>query len=153
VIDPGPLPWDLELAAEAETEAAGRLLAALLPPGTVLHLHGDLGAGKTTLTRGVAAGLGVDPATVHSPTFSLVHPYRDRSGRTVLQHVDLYRIDGEAGLREIGLEEILGGAAPAAVEWAERLEGTRFAAHLGDLEAVLEVTASGSRHLRVRRLQ
>ena len=151
MIDPGSLPWDLELKAEAETEAAGRLLAAFLPPGSVLRLHGDLGAGKTTLTRGVAVALGVDAAAVHSPTFSLVHPYRDRSGRTVLQHVDLYRIDGETGLREIGLEEILGGEAPAAVEWAERLEGTRFGPLPGDLEALLEVTHSGGRRLQVYR--
>ena len=67
----------------------------------------------------------------------------------MLQHVDLYRIEGEAGLREIGLEEILGGEAPAAVEWAERLEGTRFAAQPGDLDAFLEVTPAGRRHLRV----
>lgn len=153
MIDPGRLPWDLELGAEEETEAAGRMLAAFLAPGSVLRLHGDLGAGKTTLTRGVAAALGVDAAAVHSPTFALVHPYRDRSGRTVLQHVDLYRIEGEAGLREIGLEEILGGEAPAAVEWAERLDGSRFAPHAGDLDARLEVTPSGGRHLRVRRVE
>ena len=153
MIDPGRLPWDVELAAEEDTEAAGRLLAAFLGPGSVLRLHGDLGAGKTTLTRGVAAALGVDAAAVHSPTFALVHPYRDRSGRTVLQHVDRYRIEGEAGLREIGLEEILGGEAPAAVEWAERLDGSRFAPRPGDLDARLEVSPSGGRHLRVDRIR
>lgn len=150
MIDPGPLPWELALGLEEETEAAGQFLAALLGPGSVLRLHGDLGAGKTSLTRGVAIALGVDAAAVHSPTFALVHPYRDRAGRTVLQHVDLYRIEGKAGLREIGLEEILGGEAPAAVEWAERLEGTRYGPRAGDLDAVLEVTPTGGRRLRVR---
>jgi len=150
VIDPGELPWEVRLGGEAETEAAGGRLAALLGPGAVLRLHGDLGAGKTTLTRGVAVALGADAAAVHSPTFALVHPYRDRTGRTVLQHVDLYRIERVDGLREIGLEEILGGEVPVAVEWAERLEGTRFGPRAGDLEARLEVIASGGRLLRVR---
>jgi tRNA threonylcarbamoyladenosine biosynthesis protein TsaE len=152
VNDPGPLPWDLVLRDEAETEQAGAWLAPLLRAGDVVRLSGELGAGKTTFTRGLARGLGADPAAVHSPSFSLVHVYRDATGRTALTHVDLYRVEGAADLREIGLEDALGAEAPAAVEWAERLGEGRFGPRAGDLMVALEVIPSGGRRLRVGRL-
>ncbi len=104
--------------SEAETTRAGVELAADLAPGDVVLLIGDLGLGKTVLARGIAAGLGVDPSEVHSPTFTLVNQYR---GRIPVHHVDLYRIDRESDMGELGLEEILGGEGVAIVEWGERL--------------------------------
>ena len=110
--------------SEEETRLAGETLAAGLRPGDVVLLRGDLGMGKTVFARGLAAGLGVDPAEVRSPSFTLVNPYR---GRVPVYHIDLYRIDKPADLDELGLEEILGGDGVAVVEWAERLGsyGTR----------------------------
>ena len=104
--------------SEAETFRVGIDLAADLAPGDVVLLIGDLGLGKTVLARGIAAGLGVDPAEVHSPTYTLVNQYR---GREPVHHVDLYRIDRESDLDELGLEEILGGEGVTIVEWGERL--------------------------------
>ncbi|MEE9291927.1 MAG: tRNA (adenosine(37)-N6)-threonylcarbamoyltransferase complex ATPase subunit type 1 TsaE [Acidobacteriota bacterium] len=104
--------------SESETTRAGVELAADLAPGDVVLLIGDLGLGKTVLARGIAAGLGVDPSEVHSPTFTLVNQYQ---GRVPVHHVDLYRIERESDLGELGLEEILGGEGVAIVEWGERL--------------------------------
>ncbi len=104
--------------SEEETGLAGAALAAGLRPGDVVLLRGDLGMGKTVFARGLAAGLGVDPAEVRSPSFTLVNPYR---GRVPVYHIDLYRIDKPADLDELGLEELLGGDGVAVVEWAERL--------------------------------
>ena len=105
-----------------ETEALGRRLGESIEGRTVLLLVGDLGAGKTLLTRGIAAGLGVDPDEVSSPTFSLVNIYE--GGRLPMYHLDLYRLDertAEASLYGIGLEEILDQRAAVVVEWADRL--------------------------------
>ncbi|HKQ98028.1 MAG TPA: tRNA (adenosine(37)-N6)-threonylcarbamoyltransferase complex ATPase subunit type 1 TsaE [Candidatus Polarisedimenticolia bacterium] len=103
---------------EAETYAAGHALAAHLRVGDVVVLTGPLGAGKTVLARGLAAGLGVPPEEVRSPTFTLVNPYQ---GRVKVYHLDLYRIEKPSDLDELGLEEILGGDGVAVVEWGERL--------------------------------
>ena len=103
----------------AATEALGRELAPeLLPEGTLL-LEGELGAGKTVLARGVAAGLGVDPAEVQSPTFTIVRQHAG-SGGTSLVHVDLYRLAPE-DVEAIALEELLAGPGVKVVEWPERL--------------------------------
>jgi len=104
--------------SEAETLRAGRELAAALGPGDVVLLEGDLGMGKTCFARGVAMGLGVLHDEVRSPTFTLINPYR---GRLPVHHLDLYRIEKESDLDELGLEEILEGDGVAIVEWAERL--------------------------------
>lgn len=104
--------------SEAETRAIGARLAAQLQPGAVLLLSGDLGAGKTAFTKGLAEGLGIDPGEVTSPTFTLVHEYRQ--GRLPLVHVDLYRLD-KADLDELGMDSDLAEQGVLAIEWAERL--------------------------------
>ena len=81
-------------------------------------LEGDLGAGKTVFVRGLAAGLGLDPAEVSSPTFTIVQEYR--GGRLTLQHVDLYRL-GPAEVRDLALEDLLDPESVMAIEWAGRL--------------------------------
>jgi tRNA threonylcarbamoyladenosine biosynthesis protein TsaE len=102
-------------------------MAASLEPGAVLLLSGDLGAGKTAFTKGLAEGLGLDPADVTSPTFTLVHEYR--GGRLPLIHVDLYRLD-RADLDEIGLDQDLADVGVTVVEWSERLS-RRIAGAIG----------------------
>jgi tRNA threonylcarbamoyl adenosine modification protein YjeE len=104
--------------SEAETRAAGAALGATLRAGDTVLLSGDLGMGKTVFARGIADALGVPPAEVRSPTFTLVNPYH---GRVPVHHIDLYRIDTEDDLSELGLEEIIGAAGVTIVEWAERL--------------------------------
>ena len=104
--------------SEEETRRVASGLARDLSPGAVLLLSGDLGAGKTAFVRGLAEGLGIDPADVTSPTFTLVHEHR--GGRVPLVHVDLYRLD-RADLDEIGLDAELADRGVLAVEWAERL--------------------------------
>ncbi|HEY0874285.1 MAG TPA: tRNA (adenosine(37)-N6)-threonylcarbamoyltransferase complex ATPase subunit type 1 TsaE [Vicinamibacterales bacterium] len=105
--------------SEDETVAAGERLAQLLGPGDVVLLYGDLGAGKTAFVRGLAQGLGADPAEVSSPTFTLVQEYH---GRVTLYHVDLYRLE-EREVDDLGLEELVLGDGVVAIEWAERWRG------------------------------
>ncbi len=104
--------------SEQETFQLAARLASDLGPGAILLLSGDLGAGKTTYVRGLAAGLGIDPDEVTSPTFTLVHEYK--GGRLPLVHVDLYRLDC-ADLDEIGIDQDVATEGIVAVEWAERL--------------------------------
>lgn len=103
----------------AETMDFGRKLAGELRPGDVFALTGELGAGKTCLVKGIAAGLGVTQE-VTSPTFTLIHEYR--GGRLPLAHVDLYRLDNVREAVNIGIEDYLGGPGVTVIEWAERIE-------------------------------
>ena len=103
--------------SEQETFALAEKLARTLTAGTFVLLYGDLGAGKTSFVRGLAAGLGLDAGEVTSPTFVLIQHYK---GATPLTHVDLYRLDTAADVDDLGLEELVGGGV-LAVEWAERL--------------------------------
>ena len=108
---------EIRSASREETKALGREIACSLSPGTVIALFGDLGAGKTTLIQGIAAGLGVkEPIT--SPTFTIVNEYH--SGRLPLFHFDLYRLSDEEELYEIGWEDYLNRNGVCAVEWSER---------------------------------
>ena len=102
----------------AETEAVGRALAAHLQPGTVIAYEGDLGAGKTAFTRGLAQGLGAkDPVT--SPTYTIVNEYL--SGRLPLFHFDMYRLSCSDDLFDIGWEDYLERGGVCAVEWSENV--------------------------------
>lgn len=101
-----------------ETHEVGVGLAVRLAPGGTLLLEGDLGAGKTVLVQGLAAGLGLDPRQVQSPTFTLLSEHG--SGEQRLIHIDLYRLE-PAETMTLGLEEVLAGPGVKAVEWAERL--------------------------------
>ncbi|HMA18852.1 MAG TPA: tRNA (adenosine(37)-N6)-threonylcarbamoyltransferase complex ATPase subunit type 1 TsaE [Thermoanaerobaculia bacterium] len=101
----------------AETESFGRELANELAAGDVIYLTGDLGAGKTTLARGIAEGLGAAPREVASPTFAILHEYAAPGGAIVMRHLDLYRLADRAGeLEVLGLPDAATGA-PIAVEW------------------------------------
>ncbi|MCL2564143.1 MAG: tRNA (adenosine(37)-N6)-threonylcarbamoyltransferase complex ATPase subunit type 1 TsaE [Oscillospiraceae bacterium] len=102
-----------------ETEQAGEALAARISPNTVLAFTGDLGAGKTTFTRGLARGLGIT-APVTSPTYTIVNEYRD--GKLPLIHFDMYRLGSPDELFEIGWEDYLTQNAVLAVEWSENVK-------------------------------
>jgi len=102
-----------------ETIAFGRRLAAELTPPMVILLRGDLGAGKTTLVKGIAEGFGAASAgDVTSPTFTLVHEYR--GPRAALYHIDLYRVDTERELETLGLDDLAGPTNILLIEWGEK---------------------------------
>jgi tRNA threonylcarbamoyladenosine biosynthesis protein TsaE len=102
---------------QEKTKALGHRLGALLQDGDVLCLTGDLGAGKTFLTTAMAESLGVEAKDVTSPTFSLLNIYHGR--KLVLKHFDLYRLNREEELDDIGFYEYAGGDGITFIEWAE----------------------------------
>ena len=102
-----------------QTELLGKKLAAFLRPGDVIAYYGDLGAGKTAFTRGLAAGLGIREA-VTSPTYTIVNEYL--SGRMPLFHFDMYRLSSSEELFDIGWEDYLARGGVCAVEWSENVE-------------------------------
>lgn len=104
--------------SEAETRRVGRHLAESLGGGGVLLLFGGMGAGKTVLAKGAAEAIGIDPAEVQSPTFTVINEVLGANG-ACLVHVDLYRLEPEE-VAELGLEELLVGPGLKIVEWAER---------------------------------
>lgn len=101
-----------------ETEAVGASLAAKLEPGSVIAFTGDLGAGKTAFTRGLAKGLGIEER-VTSPTFTIVNEYE--GGRLPLFHFDMYRLGSADELFDIGWEDYLARGGVCAVEWSENI--------------------------------
>jgi tRNA threonylcarbamoyladenosine biosynthesis protein TsaE len=107
------------LATPEETRRWGAALGRLLRPGDLIALHGDLGAGKTTLTQGIAAGMGIRDE-VTSPTFTLLHEYR---GPLPLFHLDPYRLERPGDVYDLGFEEYLERGGVTVIEWADRLEG------------------------------
>ena len=113
-------PFHIPLTDAAATKRLGADLAIVLQPGMTLALSGDLGAGKTTLTQGLANGLGIG-ADVLSPTFALMSEYRD--ARIPLLHIDAYRLTGAADARQLGLDEYLDAGWALVVEWPENIEG------------------------------
>lgn len=127
------------LPDEAATLAFGAALARRLPPGALVFLHGDLGAGKTTLVRGILRGLGHQGA-VKSPTYTLLEPYELPS--SLVYHFDFYRIADSEELDFIGLDELLESPALKLVEWPERA-GSRLPA--ADVVVRMHVEGEGRR--------
>lgn len=124
--------------SDEQTIALGRELAGTMRPPLLALLIGNLGSGKTTLAKGITAGLGAAAEEeVTSPSFTLIHEYSH--GRVKVFHVDLYRVDGERAIATLGLEDLLDEHAPAVVlvEWGEKLPGAfrgpRWEIHLADL--------------------
>ena len=103
-----------------ETQALGERLGALLRPGDVVALHGELGSGKTTLIQGIARGLGCEPQQVKSPTFVLMREY---PGRIPLIHLDGYRMEGPAAAAWLDLDLIFSPTTVTVIEWADRFAG------------------------------
>jgi tRNA threonylcarbamoyladenosine biosynthesis protein TsaE len=105
---------------EAETEAAGREFARRLPADAVVHLIGDLGAGKTFLARAIASELGADPREVASPSFAIVHEYPLPDGPPII-HIDGYRLsESRREWFEIGIPEMLAGPGVKLIEWPKK---------------------------------
>lgn len=115
-----------------ETVELGRVIGERLDSRAVLLLKGELGAGKTALAKGVAAGLGIDPSEVTSPSFTLINEHQ---GRLKMFHIDLYRLDA-AEAEQLGLEEIFDQEAIILIEWGERLAQPPARARLIELDYV-----------------
>jgi len=113
--------WSLSTVCEEETGRLGRCLGLLIDRPLVILLSGDLGAGKTCFTRGLARGLGVPKEVpIASPSYTLMNTY---NGRLELYHFDLYRLAEPDDLLELGMEEYLPGSGVAVVEWANLFSG------------------------------
>jgi tRNA threonylcarbamoyladenosine biosynthesis protein TsaE len=128
--------------SEEETIALGETLAAELPAKTVVLLIGNLGAGKTTLAKGLVKGLGAAPPDeVSSPTFTLIHEYSPS-----LYHIDLYRLDTPAQVATLGLDEIFDRDAVVLIEWGEK-----FSAMMPEtrIEIRLRTTAENAREIEI----
>ena len=124
----------LRTRSEAGTLALGELMTELLPAPKLVVLRGELGMGKTTLVKGMAAALGASADEVTSPTFTLVHEYVGRKTRLV--HIDLYRLEGERELEGLGLWELADRPdALVVVEW-----GDRFASVMERADAEISMT-------------
>jgi tRNA threonylcarbamoyladenosine biosynthesis protein TsaE len=133
-------------AAEADTERAGREIARMLAPDAVVHLVGDLGAGKTFLARAIAAELGADPHEVASPSFAIVHEY-PRAGGAPIIHIDGYRLsDNRREWLEIGIPELLSGPGVKLIEWPKEAF-TEF--EDGHVEVRIGVREDGAREIEV----
>jgi tRNA threonylcarbamoyladenosine biosynthesis protein TsaE len=131
--------------SELETIAFGRTLADQLAPPKLVLLLGDLGAGKTTLVKGIAAGFGsAKEEDVTSPTFTLVHEYR--GPRAILYHIDLYRIDTPRQLETLGLDDLMGDTSTLLLEWGDKFP--RFVREW-DVEIVLDRLSDTDRRIRV----
>ncbi len=104
---------------EQETRTFGAAVGMAAGPGLVIAFYGDLGAGKTAMTKGIARGLGIREM-ITSPTFTILQTYED--GRLPLSHLDVYRIEDPDEMEEIGLDDCLGGDGVTVIEWAERIE-------------------------------
>jgi tRNA threonylcarbamoyladenosine biosynthesis protein TsaE len=127
----------LELLGEGSQESLGEKLASLLLPPLIVYLEGDLGTGKTTLTRGVLRGLG-HSGPVRSPTYTLLEPYE--LGFLQFYHLDLYRLGDPEELEFLGLRDLLDGDSVLFVEWPQRGEG---ALPPPDLEIRLDYSRTG----------
>lgn len=130
----------IESNSPEETLALGRALGSRMQPGDVVVLQGELGAGKTCLTKGIALGLGLDdPGVVTSPTFVLMHSYPTR---IPLRHYDLYRIEGDQ-LQTLGFWD-LRDSSVSVVEWGDKADSSLFGRHY---RIRIEITGESSRRL------
>lgn len=130
--------------SDEETMALGRELARRLRPPCVVLLYGGLGAGKTTLAKGLISGLGVAAAEeIWSPSFTFVHEFRNSFK---VYHVDLYRIERPQDTESLGLEEMLAERAIVVVEWAERLP---LKPATTPIEVRLEIVGDDDRRIRI----
>ncbi len=134
-----------ETHSAEETIALGRTLSERLSPPKVVLLRGDLGAGKTTLVKGIAQAFDVaEEEDVTSPTFTLVHEYR--GPRATLYHIDLYRIDTERELDTLGLEDMMDDNNILLIEWGEKFP--RFA-NGRDVEIAIERISEDERKITI----
>lgn len=132
-----------------ETIALGKELASQLTPPKLVLLRGDLGAGKTTLVKGIAQGFqAASEEDVTSPTFTLVHEYRGPAA--TLYHIDLYRVDTQRELETLGLDDLMGDQSILLIEWGEKF--ARFERER-DVEIALERTAEEERKIVVRKAE
>jgi tRNA threonylcarbamoyladenosine biosynthesis protein TsaE len=138
---------EFHTSSAEETINAGREIAKLLTPPKFLILRGDLGAGKTTLVKGIAEALdAADADEVISPTFTLIHEYEGtRDGAPMkLYHIDLYRIEGERQLETLGLDELSGPDSVVLVEWGEKFPSV---VNRSNGEIVMKSTGGDSRKI------
>lgn len=135
----------IPVADEADLPLLARRLVAALPRPAFVALYGDLGAGKTTFVKAVAAAAGIDPADVISPTFGLVHEHTGPEGGVL--HADMYRLTGSDALHEIGWADALARATWAFVEWPERIADALPADRLDVVIAIDSPTARTLRFL------
>jgi len=133
----------IQSQSPGQTQAIGKAMGEVLQPGDFINLNGTLGAGKTLLVKGIAAGHGVDAEDVTSPTFALINEYH---GRSPLYHFDLYRLDRPEELEDIGYEEYFFGSGICLVEW-----GDQFDEYLPDdrLDVTLEQTGAAARKITI----
>jgi len=136
-----PPPATHTTRSPGDTLALGRRLGRAARPGDVLALTGDLGAGKTVLTKGIAAGLDIDPDDVTSPTFVLM---KQHHGRLALFHFDAYRLGSAGEILDIGAEETFDAGGVSVVEWADRVAG---ALPSDRVDILLEVAAETTRRI------
>ena len=128
-----------------ETIAFGRQLASQLAPPKLVILRGDLGAGKTTLIKGIVEGFrAASVEDVTSPTFTLVHEYR--AANADIYHIDLYRVDTPRELETIGIDDLLGPRSVLLIEWGEKFERFR---RERDLEVTIDRLGETERQIRV----
>jgi tRNA threonylcarbamoyladenosine biosynthesis protein TsaE len=147
---------DIASVSPNHTARVGAALGSLLRAGDVVALHGDLGAGKTNLVRGMAAGMGLDERQVSSPTFVIVSEYTTaapgaaRPPHAPLIHADAYRLSGPEDLDSVGWERVMDGSAVVAIEWAERITQGASGA-LGDEAFIghVRLTPTGEQSRRI----
>jgi tRNA threonylcarbamoyladenosine biosynthesis protein TsaE len=151
-------PVRLRSRSVADTQRLAAIVSELVRPGDVIVLAGDLGAGKTAFTKGLAAALGISDV-VTSPTFVLVQEYE---GPVPLAHVDVYRLEHPAELPDLGIDDLLDGERVVVVEWGDKiaaaLPADRLEVHLafgeGDDDRRIEIVATGPQwHVRKESLR
>ncbi len=141
---------DFVTHSAGQTQKAGAVLGRLLEPGDIVLLEGDLGAGKTTFTKGVAQGLQIE-GYVNSPTFTLVNEYY---GRLALYHMDCYRLESGREALDFGLEEYIYGEGATLIEWPERIAEVLPAeflrvklGYVNDTKRTIRLEPSGPRYV------